>query len=200
MGQATQMVDELEELAREHRRPSVGDVTEAFGKRSVGAMIALPAMLEITPIGGIPGLPTTLALIIAIFAVQIAFGRDHLWLPGFLDRRNVSCERVMASADKLRPVARWADDHFGQHIRALFHPPAQRLVALAILTLCLTVPPLELVPFASTIPMGTIAIFGLGLLFQDGRLLLLGWIAYGAAVIGLTVLVPWGNLIDRFAG
>jgi hypothetical protein len=198
MGQATEIVEELDRLAENRSRPSVGDVAEALGKRSVGAIIALPAMLEITPIGGIPGLPTTLAVIIAIFAIQIAFGRDHLWLPGFLDRRNVSCERVKASAAKLRPIARWADRHFRAHIAAMMHPPGQRLVAMAILTLCLTVPPLELVPFASTIPMATIAVFGLGLLFQDGRLLLFGWIVYAAAVAGLVFLVPWENLVDRF--
>ncbi|MEM7711547.1 MAG: exopolysaccharide biosynthesis protein, partial [Pseudomonadota bacterium] len=181
----------------ERARPSVGDVAERLGKRSVGAMIALPALLEITPIGGIPGVPTLLATIVAIFAVQIAFGRDHLWLPDVLDRRNVSCARVKASADKLRPMARWADNHFGQHIRAMMYPPAQRLVALAVLTLCLTVPPLELVPFASTIPMATIALFGLGLLFQDGRLLLLGWLAFAAAIVVLGVVVPWENLAAR---
>ncbi|CUH39113.1 Exopolysaccharide synthesis, ExoD [Jannaschia seosinensis] len=200
MPQATEMVDDLEAVAHDHTRPSVGDVTEALGKRSVGALIALPAMLEITPIGGIPGLPTTLALIIAILAAQIAVGRDHLWLPGFLDRRNVSCERVIASAEKLRPVARWADKYLGAHIHAMMHPPAHRLVAIAIITLCFTVPPLELVPFASTIPMATIAIFGLGLLFQDGRLLLLGWVAYIAAVSVLIFIVPWGNLATRLAG
>jgi hypothetical protein len=46
--------------------------------------------------------------------------------------------------------------------------------------------------------MATIAVFGLGLLFQDGRLLLFGWIVYAAAVAGLVFLVPWENLVDRF--
>jgi hypothetical protein len=199
MREATDMMDELDRLADERARPSVGDVVERLGRRSVGALITLPALLEITPVGGIPGVPTILATIIAILAAQIAIGRDHLWLPGVLDRRNASCQRIKASVEKLRPIARWADDHLGAHIHVLMHSPAQRFVALAIIGLCLIVPPLELVPFASTIPMGTIAIFGLGLMFQDGRLILLGWIATVAAVIGLTVIVPWGNLLDRFA-
>ncbi|MEM8850471.1 MAG: exopolysaccharide biosynthesis protein [Pseudomonadota bacterium] len=199
MGAATQMVDELEALADERSRPSVGDVTARLGHRSVGAIIALPALLEITPIGGIPGVPTVLATIIAIFAAQIAIGRDHLWLPDVLDRRNVSAERVKASANKLRPIARWADDHFGQYIRALMRSPSRRLVAVAILLLCLIVPPLELVPFASTIPMAVIAIFGLGLLFQDGRLLLLGWVAFAGALVTLTMVVPWQTLADRLS-
>ena len=76
----------------------------------------------------------------------------------------------------------------------------QRLAALAVIALALTVPPLELIPFASTIPMATIALFGLGLLFEDGRLVLVGWIASMAAAIALTVLVPWEALAHRFAG
>ncbi|MEM7489052.1 MAG: exopolysaccharide biosynthesis protein [Pseudomonadota bacterium] len=199
MAQAMEMVEQLDRLADERDRPSIGDVSERLGKRSVGALIALPALLEITPIGGIPGVPTLLALVIATFAVQIAFGRDHLWLPDLLDRRNVSGARVKASAAKLRPLARWADTHFGRHIRALMQAPMQRLVAVAIVLLCLTVPPLELVPFASTIPMATIAIFGLGLLFQDGRLIVAGWLAFAGAMAVLTFVVPWANLADRLA-
>ncbi len=189
MGTASEMLDRLESLTTEGARAYLGDVAQTLGHRSVGALIALPALLEVTPIGGVPGVPTLLATIIAIFAVQVAAGRSHLWLPSLLERRPLPSEHVLNSVQRLRPVAGWADRHFGIHITWVSRSLGRRLVALAILALCLTVPPLELVPFASSIPMLAIAIFGLGLLFQDGRLLLLGWAAFIAALLGVIAIV-----------
>ncbi len=46
---------------------------------------------------------------------------------------------------------------------------APRIVAGILLLLCLTVPPLEFVPFARTAPMAAIAAFCLGMGFMGGR-------------------------------
>ncbi|WGH78776.1 exopolysaccharide biosynthesis protein [Jannaschia ovalis] len=193
MPQATDILDQLDDLAEQEEQPSIGDVNERLGNRSVGALMAIPASLELTPIGGVPGVPTLLATVIAILAVQVALGRDHMWLPGLLERRSVAWEKLRNAVNRLRPAARWADAHFGRNMTLFVDPPAQRVVAAAILALCLTVPPLELIPFASSLPMGTIVIFGLGILFQDGRLMALGWVAWVGALIGVVTLWPGGG-------
>ena len=185
MSNAAAIVTSLRDAAAEGNPVSVETILDHFDRRSLGALIMVPALLEMTPIGGIPGLPTVLALIIAIFAAQIALGREDMWLPGFITRRTVDCHKIDAAADKLAPAARWADQHFGQHLEILIRPPAPRVAAVAVLSLCLTVPPLEIVPFASTIPMATIAAFGLALLMRDGRLMALAWAVYAAALFGI---------------
>lgn len=193
MPEATDILDELDQLADDETQPSVGDVNEKLGNRSVGALMAIPASFELTPIGGIPGVPTMLALIVAIFAVQVAWGRDHMWLPGFLHRRSVKAKKLSKSVEKLRPAARWADRHFGRHLPKLVDTAGTRLAAVAIVTICLTVPPLELIPFASSLPMSAIITFGIGILFQDGRLMALGWAVWVAALIGVFILWPGGG-------
>ncbi|MFD1483588.1 exopolysaccharide biosynthesis protein [Paracoccus nototheniae] len=60
-----------------------------------------------------------------------------------------------------------------------------RVVALLCILLCTAVPPLELLPFASSIPMGAIALMGLGLMVRDGLVIL---IAALGALLGLGVL------------
>ena len=50
--------------------------------------------------------------------------------------------------------------------------PWPRIAAVMVMALCLTVPPLELVPFGSTAPMLAIAAFGLALLVRDGLLMI----------------------------
>ena len=189
MANAGSIITSLREAAAEGNPVSVEMILDHFDRRSLGALIMVPALLEITPIGGIPGLPTFLALIIALFAAQIAMGREDMWLPGFITRRKVDCRKIDAAADKLAPAARWADDHFGQHLDFLIRAPWPRFAALAVLSLCVTVPPLELIPFASTLPMVTIAAFGLALLMHDGRLMALAWAVYVAALGGIVWFV-----------
>jgi hypothetical protein len=191
MAKAMDVVEALEAAAGHGNPVSVGEINDEVGHRGTGALIAVPAMLEITPIGGIPGLPTTLALIVSLFAVQVAFGRRDIWLPGFLERRTVEARRLDEAADKLRPIARWMDRHFGVRFPWLTERMRQRLAAGAVLVMAAAVPPLELVPFASTVPMAVIALFGLGMLLRDGLVMGLAWAGFFAAAVGLWFVVPF---------
>lgn len=170
------ILDRLEQEGRDDDRATVGDVTGALGDRGFGPFLFVPALIEISPIGGVPGVPTLLALIIALFAVQIVMQPDEMWLPGFLENRSVSGDKLAKSADKLRGIGRWLDRWFHGRLEALTGPKASRIAGIAVLLLCLTVPPLELVPFASTAPMAAIAAFGLAMTLRDGLLMGLGFV------------------------
>lgn len=163
---------ELRDLADREDRVSVGDVLDAIGDRSYGPAIMLPAMTEWTPVGGIPGVPTLLAAIIAVAGVQLIVDKDHLWLPDVLQRRATSGKKLHKVADRLGGVAGWLDQRFHRRIPRFVRDPWPRVAGIIILLLCLTVPPLELVPFASSAPMIAIAAFGLALLARDGLLML----------------------------
>ena len=101
------------------------------------------------------------------------------------------------------------DSPIGGHIKAancaeillidrLFHgrltwltqAPFDRIIAAICILLALTVAPLEVVPFASAAPMGTIAMFGLALLVKDGLLVLVG-----TALSLVSVYVLFTNVI-----
>ncbi|WP_371153575.1 exopolysaccharide biosynthesis protein [Jannaschia sp. 2305UL9-9] len=190
MTKPSEILDTLQGLADDQDDVDVGSILSKLGHRSTGAMLALPAALELTPIGGIPGVPTVLATIVAIFAVQILFGRDCLWLPGFLSRRSVSSDKMSTAVSKMRPAAKWADRHLGQHMLFLIDGVAHNIAALAVLAFCATVPVLELVPFASSIPTSVIVLFGVALLTRDGRVMAAAWVASALAVVGLVMLWP----------
>ena len=63
-----------------------------------------------------------------------------------------------------------------------------------ILLLCCLVPPLELVPFASSAPMLAIAAFGLALMVRDGLLMLAAFTLSLGAVGVVIALVASGSL------
>ena len=180
----------LDDLADDHDRVSLGDVIEVFGNRSFGPFLLLPALIDISPVGSIPGLPSLLAVVIILVAVQLAFGRRHLWLPEFLRRRSVASDKVRKAVKKAHKPAAWADRWFHGRLPALTHGPFPRIAAVACIILALTVPPLELLPLATTAPMAAIATFGLALMVRDGLVMIVALaLAVGAVAVGIGLAV-----------
>ncbi|MGP7795902.1 exopolysaccharide biosynthesis protein [Sphingomonas sp. CLY1604] len=180
----------MDDLSEQQERVALGDAVEAFGSRSFGPFLLLPALIDISPIGAIPGLPSLLAAVIVLVAVQLALGRDHLWLPAVLKRRSVASATVRKATGKAGKPAAWADRWFHGRLPALTRGPAVRVAAVACILLALTVPPLELLPLATTAPMAAIATFGLALMVRDGAVMIAAIACAGGAIavgVGLAV-------------
>ncbi|WP_337191067.1 exopolysaccharide biosynthesis protein [Qipengyuania vulgaris] len=180
------VIGELDELAAQNEKVCIGDVLDDFGRRSFGPFIMLPALIEITPVGGIPGVPTFLALIIALVAVQMLFGKDHIWMPQFLQKRAVGAKKLHKSVKKLRGIAHWLDGHSKDRLGNLTEGIWLKVAAFAVIILCVTVPPLEFLPFASSGPMLAIAAIGLALIVRDGLVMLFALLLAVAAIAGGT--------------
>lgn len=174
----------LRSTADRHDRVTIGNVLDATGDRSYGPALLIPALIESTPLGGIPGIPTFLALFIALTAVQLLLNKDHLWMPGFIQKRSVSAGKLHKAADKLNPVASRLDRWFHGRLPRLVAQPWPRIAAGIVIALSLTVPPLEFVPFASSAPMLPIAAFGMALLVRDGLLMV---VAMGISIAAVAV-------------
>ncbi|MGB3167051.1 MAG: exopolysaccharide biosynthesis protein [Alteraurantiacibacter sp.] len=176
------ILDCLDALADECGEVSVGRIMDAFGTRTYGPAIMVPALLEITPVGAIPGVPTFLAVTIALVAAQKLFGKRHLWIPGIIANRCVSGEKLGKGAAKLRRIASFMDRHFHRRLKFMTRPPFSRIAALVIIALCASVPFLEVLPFASSVPMLAVAGFGLAILVRDGLLMAIALAASLAAM------------------
>jgi len=176
------IIDDVEEAAEEHGEVSVGQIVESIGHRAFGPLIAVPAILVVSPLGAIPVLPTVLALVVAIFAIQVAIGKDYLWLPTTLSNRSVKGSRVRQAVDRIRPTTRKLDRWFNQRLKMLCGSIGTRIAAACCLLLCLTVPPLELIPLAAALPMAAIALFGIAIALRDGLLMLLAYALMGATL------------------
>ncbi|MBF8643940.1 exopolysaccharide biosynthesis protein, partial [Pseudomonas luteola] len=49
------------------------------------------------------------ALIVAVFALQMLFGRNHFWMPQFLAKRSVKSQKIESGLNKIRKVIRGLD-------------------------------------------------------------------------------------------
>ena len=180
------VIGELDELASHNEKVRIGDVLDDFGGRSFGPFILIFALIEITPIGAIPGAPTVLASIIALVAVQMLFGKDHIWMPQFIQDRAVGSKKLHKAVTKLRGVAHWLDHHSRDRLGFFTEGKWLRFAAIAILMLCATVPPLEVLPFASSAPMLAIAAIALALIVRDGLVMLAALLLAAAALVAGT--------------
>ncbi|UOA32211.1 hypothetical protein DSM110093_01997 [Sulfitobacter sp. DSM 110093] len=175
------VIGEIKDASEGKDTVEVGQLIDALDERGYGPALAVLPLIELTPLGGIPGFPTLLALLVAILALRMLMGYAHFWAPNWLRRQHLGASKVLKSVEWLRPISEWIDEKLHARLSRIAGPTGQKLACGVILCLCLSVPPLEVVPFATSAPMIVISIFGLALLYRDGLLMLLGFVGAGIA-------------------
>lgn len=167
------LLAELESTVDREAQTTVGALHEAIGKRSFGPLLVAVGLAGVTPLAGVPGVPSLLALSIVLVAGQLLIGRKNFWLPGWFLRRPVKRSTVRRSVRMARGPARFVDRLIRPRLRFCAGPLATRLVAVVCVLIAVAVPPLELLPLAAALPSLAILAFGLGLSARDGLLVIL---------------------------
>ena len=172
----------LRESGERRSRVSVACMLQATGERSFGPMILLLGLLVLSPLSGIPGLPTAVAVAVALITVQLLLGRRHFWLPRWFLRRKVPGKRFDQALGVLLRGARPIDRMVKPRLRWLTRGPAFYLCALLCLMIALSMPPLELIPFANSLAGAALSCLGLSLIARDGLLALFSLVCFGGAL------------------
>ncbi|WP_274425004.1 exopolysaccharide biosynthesis protein [Chelativorans sp. YIM 93263] len=183
------VLDKATQAGDGNKEISVSQIMSAVGRRSFGPLILVISLIGLTPLGGVPGVPTMLAVVVFLIAVQLVVGLEHFWLPRFLLNRTLNRDRFRTAISYMRPVAKVIDRVLRERLIWIFQPIFVRLAAAMCILVTLTVPPLELIPFAGTIPWVAIGIFALALIARDGLLALVALaFALGSAYVVISVL------------
>jgi hypothetical protein len=167
-------------------RVSVEDVLARVGGRSFPAVILVPAITVVSPISGLPGMPTLSGLIVALCSLQALVGRRHLWLPGLLRRRSVTARHMTKAVNWLKKPAGWMDRHSHDRLPLLVRGPAKYLAYAMVSLSALSWPLLEFLPFVTSFSAGAVAMVMFGLMTRDGLYVLAGYLQ--GAVIHLALL------------
>jgi hypothetical protein len=171
-------------------RVSIDDVLNEIGIDAFGAIMLAAALIMVSPASGIPGLSSLCAVIVALTAAQMVFGRKSLWLPAVLRRRSVRRKTLEKAVHWLNRPAHYVDSLLGRRLTVLVRKPFSLMAAAACFFISLAVPFLELVPFSASIAGTAIAFFALGLVAGDGLLVLIGMlVATSAAAFGVSMLL-----------
>ncbi|MGN6222796.1 exopolysaccharide biosynthesis protein [Pseudoxanthomonas sp.] len=158
----------------------LGDLLSGFGQSAFGLLLfiaVLPAFIPIPGVGGAIGGP-----LVILVGAQLLVGLSKLWLPGFIARRGPHRSALITFRTLLSPwLAR-----LEKLIRPRLHVVLDHKLALSFTGLLLVLLGLLLalpIPFTNYVFGVLLLLFALALLERDGALMLVAWVAGGAAVI-----------------
>ncbi|WP_456269997.1 exopolysaccharide biosynthesis protein [Kushneria sp. AK178] len=150
---------------------SINDILTTFESRGFGPLLVIPAFLAL--VCPVPGIPTACGLFMALIAVQQVFGRTHPWLPKRLRDVSVDADRFHRTVVRIKPWARRLEYLFKPRLVFMDSSMAQRLIAVLVTLISLSMGPLELLPFAAALPSGVLLLIALGMTARDGLVILL---------------------------
>ena len=182
------LVDIFDRLAAEADgdRVEMGSLLDAFGRRTFGPMLFVPGFIALAPTGAIPGMSIITGSLIILVAVQMLLPTGQPWLPKRLRRFAFDREPFEKALAKSRPWVKKLDRLFRPRLRMFAAPPVSHLVALVCIAAAVSMFPLALIPFAVAVPAAAVVMLSLGLVTQDGLLVLIGF-AFAFAGILLVV-------------
>lgn len=180
-----EVLDGLLEATRDEETAAVYDILEAFGSRAFGPLLIAPSLIALSPVGMIPGAPAVLAVLIVLVSVQRAIGLSSPWLPRVVRLRAVPRDRFADGVEKVRPWAKRLDRLLKPRLTFLVKPPIDRVIAVMVSCMAVTMVPLEFIPFAVAAPAAGMLCLGIGVSMRDGFAALLGYVGFaGTCFLG----------------
>jgi hypothetical protein len=172
-------------------RVSVKRILEILGRCSFGSVVLIAGLITVSPVIGIPGLPTVIGLLLVLIALQLLLKRDHPWLPGWILRRSIRKNRFCWAIRWLQPVARFLDRFTKRRLILFTSDTSQYPIGIACILLGGAMPFLEIIPFSSNAIGIPLSALGLSLVARDGLFALLAFLYIILAIFGLVIGIAY---------
>lgn len=178
-----ELLDTIDEAARDNDRLSVDAILDALGRRSFGPLLLVGGLFTLAPlIGDIPGVPTIIGTFVLLMAVQLLLRQEHIWLPQWLLRRSVNGEKAEKAVRWMQRPARFLDGLLRPRLRIFVEGAAVHAIAGTAALIAALMPLMELVPFSANLAGAALTALGLSLISRDGLLALVAVvITFGAS-------------------
>lgn len=167
--------------AQEGDKVSIEDLVNALRNRAFGILFLIFGIPNCIPMP--PGVPVLCGIILGLIGLQMAMGRQELWLPERIKRQTFSRSMLDMIVTRSKPYIEWFERWSQPRMEQFAGPVARRAVGATVVLLgfILLLP----IPFLGNLPPGfAVCIFGLGLVERDGGVILAGFFA---TVLGLLV-------------
>jgi hypothetical protein len=164
---------------------SVGSSLAALQGGGFGVLMILFAL----PNAVIPGISFILGAPVLLIALQLALGRDTVWLPGLVSRRTLPGPLFQKIAARVERFLIWLEKRLKPRWTWLVFGAGERFLGLyiAIAAAFLMMP----VPFGNALPALGISFMAAGLIEKDGMAAAIGIVLafLGALYIGLAIVI-----------
>lgn len=180
------LLQRIAEVASTREQVRLSAIMQAVGTRSFGPVLLLIGVILVSPLSGIPGMPTTMGVLLFLTSIQLLVGRQSFWMPDWLLRRSVPSGKLQRALRWLERPARFIDSWLRPRLLYLASSGGAVGVAAICSLLALAMPLMEVVPFSATAAGAAIVTFGLALVALDGLFVLIG-AAYLMTVASLAI-------------
>ncbi|MDD9910444.1 MAG: exopolysaccharide biosynthesis protein [Ahrensia sp.] len=193
--------DVLSQLQQTHgidAKISLGQLTDALQARAYGVILLLMALPCCLPFVYL--LPQIVAFPMLFLTWQLASGRNTVWLPENLHKRQFRISLLAGTVSRARPWLKRFEFIAGPRLASLSEGIGLRIVGGLLMIPCASI--LVPLPLTNSVPGLGVSIAAIGLVERDGVLILLGliiglvWVA--ALAIGGGALLTY--LIDLATG
>lgn len=173
--------------SQEGEKVAIGDLVNALRNRAFGIIFLLFGIPNCIPMP--PGIPVICGIVLGLIGLQMAMGRQELWLPDRVSRQTFSRSMLESIVTRSRPYIMWFERWSRPRMETFAGPLARRIVGATVVLLgfILLLP----IPFLGNLPPGfAVCVFGLGLVERDGGVILAGFFA---TLLGLliTAAMSW---------
>lgn len=179
-----ELLDRITEAVDDKQQITFGSIVESVGRRSFGPLLLLVGVILTSPLSGMPGVPTSMGIVVLLIAGQLLFKRKCCWLPHWMLRRGIETGKIHKAVKVLRSPASFVDRFLRPRLPLFIEGFCTYLISLVCAVIAIGMPMMELVPFSATGAGVALAAFGLALISGDGLLALLAFL-----VTGLTVML-----------
>ncbi|MCK8482562.1 exopolysaccharide biosynthesis protein [Aliiroseovarius sp. S2029] len=171
--QIADIVDTIHDM-RGQGEATVGALIEQMGVASFTPILLFVSLVIVTPLSGVPGLSSICGLLIAMVSAQLLLGRDRLWLPDFILRRQMPRRKLNTALSQVEKPLSWVQEVTTRRLSFLTRPPFSYLLYSICLLCGAAMPFLELVPMSSSLLASVVALLSISLISRDGLFALLG--------------------------
>ncbi|MCL7752087.1 exopolysaccharide biosynthesis protein [Guyparkeria hydrothermalis] len=168
------LLQRIAQVASDRDEVYLATIMDALGTRSFGPVLLLIGVILVSPLSGLPGMPTTMGIGLVLISLQLVMGREAFWLPRWLLQRHVASHRLQGALEWLDRPARFIDWWLRPRLSLLASNGGAIVIAAVCLLLGLSMPVMELVPFSATAAGLAVVAFGLALVAIDGLFVILG--------------------------
>ncbi|MFC7378872.1 exopolysaccharide biosynthesis protein [Brevundimonas sp. GCM10030266] len=175
--------------ARDGSRLTLGEIVEAFGDRAFGPVMFFFALINMLPWP--PGGTTLTGAPLVLLSMELALGRDTLWIPGWAGRASVNRQTFRKLSRRLLKPLHFTERLARPRLYILTGGLGQGLIGLA----CLFLSVVLVLPIwgGNLLPAVAIGFFSLGVMQRDGLAVLIGWLLTGATVAVL--FLAWALIV-----
>ncbi len=190
--EAQQPFSALLDAVCDHPEPriSVGELTERFGGRAIGALLFIFGLVCTLPLP--PGSTTIFGLPLLLLAPQLILKSHAPWLPKNVRARTLDVGQLKSGLARALPWLRRVEAVSRPRFGWLFSDWGQRVIGIicTALAFVLILP----IPLGNILPALAVAVLSFSLVQRDGVLAVLGF-ALAAASAGVLVLA--GHVVIR---